>query len=244
MIVEVEQEVLWSVDLQRPECNNLRLPDVLDGQMLALCDDILHFLQASSVESRLHTIHYIIYSTFAENRDEQSSEEARQPASLPWLWDVALAAMLPLPNLLGNKEAVEEVEHLVLQPLEPLLLGYLVEGEDIDIDALMHLDMLESGFREARAIHANLHKVEGRVRLCVRSLQEVFVAKLFLGNLGKTLIVGTHHAHIDIVVPGQHLPPEVSANGSTARHEVTDLVLFADAIHLFKRLIERILKPA
>ena len=51
--------------------------------------------------------------------------------------------MLPLPNLLGNKETVEEVEHLVLQPFEPLLLRNLVEGEDIDIDALVHLDMAE-----------------------------------------------------------------------------------------------------
>ena len=86
---------------------------------------------------------------FAEERDEHPREQTGQPASLPWLRDVALAAMLPLPDLRGDEEAVEEEDGLLLQSLYPALPGYLVEGEDIDVDALMHLDVSERGLREA-----------------------------------------------------------------------------------------------
>ena len=140
--------------------------------------------------------------------------------------------MLPLPYLLGYEEAVQEEEYVVLKSLEPSLLGYPVEGKDIDVDALMHLNMLERGFREATSVHADLHEIEGRVRLGVRSLQEVAVAKLLLCNLGKAFVVRTHHSHIHIIVPRQNLLPEVRTNGCTTRHEVTDAMLPADAVHL------------
>ena len=146
MVVEVEQEVARSADLQRTECNSLSLLDVFDGNSLALGDDILHFVKLLAVEHRLSPIHYIIYRAFAEDGDEQSCEEARQPTSLSGLRDVAFAAMFPLPNLCGDEETIKEENNFVLQLLEPLLLGNLVEGKDVDIDALVHLDMLESGF--------------------------------------------------------------------------------------------------
>lgn len=130
----------------------------------------------------------------------------------------------------------------MLQLFEPLLLGNLVKGEDVDIDALMHLDMLECGFREARAIHADLHEVERRMRLCVWSLQEEFVAHFLLRHFGKSLIVRAHHTYIDIVVPRQNLLPEVRANSRSSSHEVTDSMLLADAIHLSKSGIKRLLK--
>ena len=232
MIVQVEQEVSWSADLKRTKCYNLRLLDVFDRQMLALGDDVLHFAEFLAVERRLSPIHYIIYRAFAEDCDEQPREQARQPTSLSGLRNVAFATVLPLPNLLGDKEAVKEEEDFVLQPFEPLLLGNLVEGKDIDVDALMHLDMLERGFRETRAIYPDFHKVERRMRLRVRSLEEVFVAKFLPSNLCKTLVVRSHHAHIDVIVPGQDLLPEVSANSRSTRHKVTDVMLLADAIHL------------
>ena len=49
-------------------------------------------------------------------------------------------------------------------------------------------------------------------------------------------------AHIDIVVPGQDLAPEVGTDGCAARHEVTDAVLVADALHLGECLIESVLQ--
>ena len=183
VVREVEQEVAGCADLQGAQCRGLRLLDVFDGQALALGDDVLAQGQRLAIECRLHPIHYIIYSAFAEQRDEQPREEARQPAPLSRLRNVALAAMLPLPYLLGYEEAVQEEEYVVLQPFEPSLPGYLVEGEYVDVDALMHLDMLERGFREATSVHTDLHEIEGRMRLGVRSLQEVAVAKLLLCNL-------------------------------------------------------------
>ena len=140
--------------------------------------------------------------------------------------------MFPLPNLLGYEEAVKEENDFVLQSFEPSLLGYFVEGKDVDVDALMHLDVLERGFRETGAVHPDLHKVERRMRLCVRSLQEIAFAKFLLRNLGKALIVWSHHAYIHVIVPRQYFLPEVRANGSPTRHKVTDAVLSADAIHL------------
>lgn len=110
MVVEVEQEVSRGVDLQRTKCNDLRLLCIFNGEALALCDDILAEGQILAVESRLNPIHYIIYSAFAEQSDEQSCKEARQPASLSGFRDVAFAAMFPLPNLCGNEESVEEEE--------------------------------------------------------------------------------------------------------------------------------------
>ena len=119
------------------------LHDVLDRYPFALGDDVLAKRELFVVEGRLHPIHYIIYSALAEQGYQQASEEAGQPSSLSRLWDVSLAAMLPLPNLGGNEEAVEEEDNSLLQPFEPLLPGNLVEGENIDVDALMHLDMSE-----------------------------------------------------------------------------------------------------
>ena len=243
MVVKVEQEVARSTDLQRAKLNGLRLDDVLDRQMLASGDDVLHLVEPQTVEHRLHPIHYIIYMAFAEERDEQPREQAGQPASLPWLRDVALAAMFPLPDFRGDEEAVEEEDGLLLQLLEPTLLGYLVEGKDIDVDALVHLDVSERGLREAGAIHADLHKEERRVRLRVGCLEEEAVTKFLLRHLGETLIVVPHHAHINVIVPGQNLLPEVRADGRPARHEVADAMLPADAVHLSKRLIERSLQP-
>ena len=232
MVVQVEQEVPWSANLKRTKCNSLSLLDVFDGNSLALSNDVLAKRQVLTVEKSLHPIHYIIYGAFAEDCDEQPSEETRQPTSLPWLRNVALSTMFPLPNLCGNKEAIQEENDFLLQPFEPLLLGYFVEGKDVDINALMHLDVLESGFREARAIHPDLHEVERCMGLCLRSLQEEFIAKLFLSDLGKTLIVRSHHAHIHIIVPWQDLLPEVRANSRSTRHKVTDSMLLANAIHL------------
>ena len=146
MVVQVEQEVSWSTNLKRTKCYDLSLLYVLDGNSLTLSDNVLAKRQVLTVEKRLRPIHYIIYGTFAEDCDEQSCEETRQPASLSRLRNVALSTMLPLPNLCGNEEAVEEENDFVLQFFEPLLLGNLVEGKDVDIDALVHLDMLESGF--------------------------------------------------------------------------------------------------
>ena len=242
MVYEVEQEIARSADLQRTECDGLRLLDVFDGKTLALGDDVLTLGQRLAVECRLHTIHYIIYRAFAEQGNEQSREETRQPTSLSRLRDVAFAAMFPLPNLLGYEEAIEEEEYFVLQLLEPTLLGYIVERKYVDVDALMHLDVLERGFREAGAVYADLHKVERRVGLCVWSLQEEAFAQLLLRHFGKTLIVWSHHAYIHVVVPRQNLLPEVRANSRSACHEVTDAVLFADAIHFGKRSIESALK--
>ena len=243
MVVKVKQEVARSTDLQRAKLNGLRLDDVLDRQMLASGDDVLHLVEPRAVEHRLHPIHYIIYMAFAEERDEQPREQTWQPASLPWLRDVALAAMFPLPDFRGDEEAVEEEDGLLLQLLKPTLPGYLVEREDIDVDALVHLDVAERGLREAGAIHADLHKEERRVRLRVGCLEEEAVTEFLLRHLGETLIVVPHHAHIDVVVPGQYLLPEVRADGRSARHEVADAMLPADAVHLSKRLIERSLQP-
>lgn len=243
VIVQVEQQVSWCTDLQRTQCHGLRLLDVGDGQMLASGDDVLHLVQISAIEERLHTIHHFIYNPFAKQRYEQPSEETRQPTSLARLWYVAPSAVLPLPYLLGYKQSVQEENHLMLQPLEPLLPRNLVERKDVDKDTLMHVDMLECGFREARPVHADLHEVERRMRLCVGRLQEKAVAEFLLCHLGKTLVVRTHHANVDIVVPGQHLLPEVSTDGRATRHEVADVVLPADAVHLAERLVECILKP-
>ena len=242
MVVQIKQKVPWSTYLKRTKFYGLSLFYAFDGNSLALGDNVLAKRQVLIVEKRLHPIHYIIYGAFAEDCDEQSCEETRQPASLSRLRNVALSTMLPLPNLCGNEEAVEEENDFVLQFFEPLLLGNLIEGKDIDIDALVHLDVLESGFRKARTIHPDLHEVERRMRLCVRSLQEEFVAQFFLSNLGKTLIVRSHHAHIHIIVPRQNLPPEVGTNGRAARHEVTDAMLLADALHLGECLIESVLQ--
>ena len=77
MVCEVEQEVSWSADLKRTKCYSLRFLDVFDRQMLALGDDVLHFVKLLAVEHRLSPIHYIIYGTFAEDCDEQPSEETR-----------------------------------------------------------------------------------------------------------------------------------------------------------------------
>ena len=146
MVVEVEQEVTRSADLQGTECDDLRLLCIFYGEAFALSDDILAQRQILAIECRLNPIHYIIYSAFAEQSDEQSCKETRQPASLSGFRDVAFATMFPLPNLCGNEESVEEEEQVMLQLFEPLLLGNLVKGEDVDIDALVHLDMLECGF--------------------------------------------------------------------------------------------------
>ena len=146
MVVQVEQEVSWSTYLKRTKCYGLSLLYVFDGHSLAFGDDVLAKRQILAVKKRLHPIHYIIYGAFAEDCDEQSCEETRQPTPLSGLRNVTLSTMFPLPNLCGNKESVEEENDFVLQFFEPLLLGNLVEGKDVDIDALVHLDMLESGF--------------------------------------------------------------------------------------------------
>ena len=146
MVCEVEQEVSWSADLKRTKCDGLRFLDVLNRQMLALGNDVLHFVKFLAVEHRLSPIHYIIYGAFAEDCDEQPREQTRQPASLSGLRNVAFPTMFPLPNLLGDEETVEEENDFVLQLFKPPLLGNSVERKDIDIDALMHLDMLKSGF--------------------------------------------------------------------------------------------------
>lgn len=232
MVVQVEQEVSWSANLKRTKCYGLSLLYVFDGNSLALSNDVLAKRQVLTVEKSLHPIHYIIYGAFAEDCDEQSCKKTWQPTPLSRLRNVTLSTMFPLPNLLGDEESVEKEDNLVLQFFEPLLLGNLVEGKDIDINALMHLDVLESGFREARAIHPDLHEVERCMGLCLRSLQEEFIAKLFLSDLGKTLIVRSHHAHIHIIVPWQDLLPEVRANSRSTRHKVTDSMLLANAIHL------------
>ena len=265
MIVKVEQEVARSFYLQRAKLNGLCLLNICYGKPLAFCDNVLHLLLLAPcllllapcslllapcpllhapIKCRLHLIHYIIYSAFAEQGYKQAGEEARQPASLPRFGDVAMAAMLPLPYLCSNEETVEEEDNFMLQSFEPPLPRYLVERKDIDIDALVHLDVTEGRFREARAVHSHLHKVERRMRLCLWCLEEEAVAHFCLCNLGKALIVRTHHAHIDIIVPRKNLSPEVRADSRAARHEVTDAVLVADTLHLAQRLIERILKPA
>ena len=143
MIVEVEQEVSWGADLQGTERNGLGLLDVVDRHPFAFGDDVLAKGEFPAVESRLHLVHHIIYGAFAEKSYEQPGEEAGQPSSLARFRDVAFAAMFPLPNLGGNEKPVEEEKHPMLQPFEPFLPGNLVEGEDIDIDALVHLDMAE-----------------------------------------------------------------------------------------------------
>lgn len=242
VIVQVEQEVAGRFDLQRAECHGLRRLDVLDGQMLALRDDVLHLVELQAVEHRLHPIHYIIYKAFREDSNEQSRHQTRQPAALPGHRDVTLAAMLPLPYLRSDEESVERLEERVLQAFEPSLPGYLVEGEYVDEDALVHLDVPERGFREAGAIHTDLHEEERRVRLRVGCLQEEAVAKLLGSDFSKTLIVGTHHANVDVVVPRQYLLPEVRTDSRPARHEVADAMLPADAVHLGKRRVERFLK--
>ena len=143
MVIEVEQEVASCADLQGTECDGLRLLNIFDRHSLAFCDDVLAKGQVLMVESRLHLIHYYIYRAFADQGDEQPCEEARQPASLPRLWDVAMAAMLPLPNLCGYEEAIKEEDDFLLQLFKPSLPRYLVEGEDINVDALVHLDVAE-----------------------------------------------------------------------------------------------------
>lgn len=216
--------------------------DVFDGHSLALGDDVLAQGKVLAVEERLHLIHYFIYKAFAEQSDKQSREETRQPASLSWLRNVTFATMFPLPNLLGYEETIKEEKDVVLQSFEPLLLGNLVEGKDVDVNTLMHLDVLERGLRETRTVHADLHKVERRMRLCVRSLQEIAFAEFLLRHFGKALVVWSHHTHIHIIVPRQDLLPEVRTNSRSTRHKVTDAMLLADAIHLAKRLIKRFLK--
>ena len=168
---------------------------------------------------------------FTQNCDKQSCEETRQPSPFSRFRNVTMSAMFPLPYLLCNKETVEKVEQALLQPFEPLLPRNFVERKNIYIYALMHLDMAESGFRETGTIHPDFHKEERSMGFCLRRLKEKAVTHLLLCHLSKMFIVGSHHAHIDIIIPRQNLLPKVSANSRTTRHKVTDAMFVADTLH-------------
>ena len=106
MVIEIEQEISRSADLQRAKLNLLQLFDIFDRNSLAFGDDILAKWQRTFVESGLHLIHYFIYSALAQYCNEQPCEETGQPTSGPWFRDVAMSAMFPLPYLCGDEKAI------------------------------------------------------------------------------------------------------------------------------------------
>ena len=60
VVIEVEQEISRSADLQRAKLNLLRLFYIFDRNSLAFGDDIFAKLQRLAIEGSLHLIHYFI----------------------------------------------------------------------------------------------------------------------------------------------------------------------------------------
>ena len=80
------------------------------------------------------------------------------------------------------------------------VLGYAVDGEDVDEDALMELAVRLAGTYTRGALAAQLGMAADVVGIGVDRLQEEFGPE-FVGQLDELVIVRAGHDDVDIVVP-------------------------------------------
>ena len=134
------------------------------------------------------------------------------------------------------------MKDVVLDLLFPFALGNFVKREYVDVYSLVHADVLERLLVEFRTVHSYFHKEERYMRVCLRSLYKVLIPQFFWCHFHETLIVGSWHTHIHVIVPRQNLSPEVSAYGGPSCYEISDAVLLADTFYFGKNLVKGSLK--
>lgn len=161
-----------------------------------------------------------------------------QPTAVGRIFNLAFSAMFPHPNFLTHKAAVEEVCECALCFLKQLVVRHFVEGENIDINAVMNGQMVEILLDKHSVIKSHFSEVERCMSISFIPLQKESWLEFDWGDFEKSTIILSRETHVDVVVPWYNFLPKKSTDCRATQDKVGNFVFITYAFNFRQNAVE------